>query len=81
METTVAALVLLITVAYAVFIAVSIEKGKTWAIEIARAISVLDPQSVSYDLNQRVLESVTARSVRETQAVPETETVTDRLAA
>ena len=81
METTVAALVLLITVAYAVFIAVSIEKGKTWAIEIARAISVLDPQSVSYDLNQRVLESVTARSVREPRIAPETETVTDRLAA
>ena len=81
MEILVAALVLVITVAYAVFIAVSIEKGKTWAIEIARAISVLDPQSVSYDLHQRAMESVTVRndSRARTERVPQTPD--DRLAA
>ncbi len=31
---------------YAVFLGVNIEKGKPWALEIARAISVLDPHSV-----------------------------------
>lgn len=52
MEYVVAALVLLFAIGYAVVIAVNIEKGKSWAIEIARAISMLDPESVSYHLRQ-----------------------------
>jgi hypothetical protein len=79
MEIIVAVLVLLITVAYAVFIAVSIEKGKSWAVEIARAISVLDPQSVSFDLHQRAMESVTVRKGTAGNATPEP--ASDRLAA
>ena len=46
MEYLVALLVLGATVGYAVFIAVNIEKGKRWALEIARAISLMDPNSV-----------------------------------
>ncbi len=33
-------------IGYAIFLGVNIEKGKPWALEIARAISVLDPNSV-----------------------------------
>ena len=69
METLVAVLVLVITVAYAVFIAVSIEKGKSWAVEIARAISMLDPQSVSFDLHQRARESLEVRAGSNAKAV------------
>jgi len=79
MEILVAVLVMLITVAYAVFIAVSIEKGKSWAVEIARAISVLDPQSVSFDLHQRAMESVAVRKGAGGKAAPEP--ASDRLAA
>lgn len=79
METLVAVLVLVITVAYAVFIAVSIEKGKSWAVEIARAISMLDPQSVSFDLHQRARESVVARTG--SKAGTPSEPPGDRLAA
>ncbi len=81
MEIFVAVLVLVITVAYAVFIAVSIEKGKSWAVEIARAISMLDPQSVSFDLQQRAMESVTVRA--RTRGVSKTslDPADDRLAA
>jgi len=79
METLVAVLVLVITVAYAVFIAVSIEKGKSWAVEIARAISMLDPQSVSFDLHQRAMESVSVRTAAEAKPAPEP--ASNRLAA
>ena len=79
MEILVATLVLVITVAYAVFIAVSIEKGKSWAVEIARAVSMLDPHSVSYDLQQRAMESVNTRADRQPEVVPDPPS--DRLAA
>ena len=76
MEYLVAALILLATVGYAVFIAVNIEKGKTWAVEIARAISMLDPQAMNRHLRYPVIE---------TPSAPESEVVEvpqpDRLAA
>jgi hypothetical protein len=76
MEYLVAALILLATVGYAVFIAVNIEKGKTWAVEIARAISMLDPQAMNRHLRYPVIENPSA---------PESEVVgepqPDRLAA
>ena len=50
MEYLVALLVLGAAVGYAVFIAVNIEKGRGWAIEIAKAISLMDPNSVDSDL-------------------------------
>ena len=81
MEILVAVLVLVITAAYAVFIAVSIEKGKTWALEIARAISMLDPQSVSYDLHQRAMESIAHRSTPQPEGAPGPTPANDRLAA
>ncbi len=59
MEYLVGTLVLLFTVSYAVFIAVSIEKGRTWALETARAISMLDPASSGFELRSRAMEPVT----------------------
>ena len=50
MEYLIALLAVIVSVGYAVFIAVNIERGKSWAMEIARAISVLDPQSVNHYL-------------------------------
>ncbi len=77
MEYLVAALLLLFTVAYAVVVAVNIEKGKGWALDIARAISMLDPQSVSRELRYRSMEAASVRPVPE----PAPEPVVDRLAA
>ncbi len=77
MEYLVAALVLLSAVSYAVFIAVNIEKGKGWALDIARAISMLDPQSVSHDLRYRAMEAASSRPEPE----PTREPIVDRLAA
>jgi len=76
MEYLVAALILLTTVGYAVFIAVNIEKGKTWALEIARAISMLDPQSMNRHLRYPLTE---ANSAPEPEVVEES--LPDRLAA
>lgn len=73
MEYLVALLTLLAAVGYAVFIAVNIEKGKSWAVEIARAISMMDPNGLDRPLD------VTAESRAET---PEVEAeVPERLAA
>ena len=77
MEYLVAALVLLLTVSYAVVIAVNIEKGKDWALEIARAISMLDPHSVSYELRYRSQEAPSS----EPEPEPTREATVDRLAA
>jgi len=55
MEYLVAALVLLVAVGYAVVIAVNVEKGKPWALEIAQAVSMLDPASASHHLRERAL--------------------------
>ena len=46
MEVLFAILTLGAAIGYAVFLGVNIEKGKPWALDIARAISVLDPNSV-----------------------------------
>lgn len=56
MEYLVAALVLVLTVSYAVVIAVNIEKGKSWALEIARTASMLDPESANHFLRERAAE-------------------------
>ncbi len=77
MEYLVASLVVLLTVAYAVTIAVNVEKGKSWALEIARAISMLDPQSTSFELRSRGMEVPTDDP--DPEVVPEP--VPDRLAA
>lgn len=53
MEYLVAFLTLAATVGYAVVIAVNIERGKSWAIEVARAISMLDPTSIDHLLHQK----------------------------
>ena len=73
MEYLVAFLTLLATVAYAVVIAVNIERGNRWAMEVARAFSMLDPSAYSHQL------TLEARNepVTETQA----EAPADRLAA
>ena len=73
MEYIVALLALGISVGYAVFIAVNIERGKTWAKEIARAVSMLDPQSLNHYLHYHALE--------EQPPEPEQEDPPDRLAA
>ncbi len=78
MEYLVAALALLFAVGYAVLIAVNIEKGKDWALEIARAISMLDPQSVSYELRARRLAAEPDEPEPEAARQPE---APDRLAA
>lgn len=78
MEYLVAALVLLVTVGYAVVIAVNIEKGKSWALEIARAISMLDPQSASHHLRERALETEPTPTPSPDRADP---VESDRLAA
>lgn len=77
MEIVVAALILLATVAFAVFLAVNIEKGREWAVEIARAVSMLDPVSVSHDLYERLPDRPVASRV-DTPVAPESQ---DRLAA
>jgi hypothetical protein len=53
MEYLFAFLALVTTVAFAVFIAVNIEKGKPWAFEIAQAVSLLDPNSLDHPLRHR----------------------------
>ena len=57
MEYLVAALILLFAVGYAVLIAVNVEKGKSWALEMAQAISMLDPQTMHFELRARALEA------------------------
>ena len=73
MEYLVAVLTIALTVGYAIFIAVNIERGKTWAVEIANAISMLDPQSADHHLRYQ------ARSGETQEATPEAPI--DRLAA
>jgi len=53
MEYLVAFLALMTTVIFAVVIALNIEKGKSWALEIAQAVSVLDPYSPDFVLQNR----------------------------
>ncbi len=77
MEYLVATLVLLFAIAYAVIIAVNIEKGKSWALEIAHAISMLDPQATGCDLRARSLEAPVTEE--EPEIVADSEP--DRLAA
>ena len=55
MEYLVAALALLLAVSYGVLIAVNIEKGKSWALETAQAISMLDPHHANFELRARVM--------------------------
>ena len=76
MEYIVAALIVVAAVTYAVFLAVNIEKGKTWALEIARAISMLDPQSVNHHMRERAMEAPVEQAVE-----VEPEEIPDRLAA
>ena len=78
MEYIVAALAMLLAVGYAVLIAVNIEKGKGWAMEIARAISMLDPQSGNFELRARAMETEPEAPLPELVEMPE---ATDRLAA
>ena len=81
MEYIVASLVLLLAIAYAVVIAVNIEKGKGWALEIAHAISMLDPQATSFDLRTRALEAPLAEAGAEEEPEVVAESVPDRIAA
>ena len=46
MEYIVALVTLLAAGSYAVFIVVNVEKGKSWALEIAAAISAMDPHTL-----------------------------------
>ncbi len=78
MEYIVAALAMLLAVGYAVFIAVNVEKGKSWALDIAQAISMLDPQTVNYELRARAMETEPEAPEPQTDPLPE---ATDRLAA
>lgn len=78
MEYLVAAIAILLAVGYAVLIAVNIEKGRSWALEIASAISLLDPQTVSWELRAKALE--TTPEAPEPDAAPLQE-LPDRLAA
>lgn len=78
MEYLVAALALLFATGYAVLIAVNIEKGKSWAMEIARAISMLDPQSGNFETRVRAMEEAPLAPEPESAPLPE---VPDRLAA
>ena len=61
MEYLIGLLVLGLAVGYAVFIAVNIEKGKSWALEIARAISLMDPNSVDSYLRYEVRSQAAAK--------------------
>jgi hypothetical protein len=81
MEYLVAALVLLLTVSYAVFIAVSIEKGKSWAVETARAISMLDPATACFELRDRLREPVQESVEAAVEPEAEAPGARDRLAA
>jgi hypothetical protein len=78
MEYFVAALVVVLTVGYAVVIAVNIEKGKSWAMEIARTASMLDPESANHCLREEA-----AERARASAPIPEREVTleSDRLAA
>lgn len=73
MEYLVAFLTLLATVAYAVVIAVNIERGKRWAMEVARAFSMLDPSAFSHQLTLEARDEPVEKTGAETPA--------DRLAA
>jgi hypothetical protein len=53
MEYLVALLTLLAAGAYAVFIVVNVEKGKSWALEIAQAISAMDPNVLDRPMDRR----------------------------
>ena len=76
MEYLVAVLALATAIGYAVLIAVNIKKGKAWALEIARAFSMLDPGSVHYHLSQEADSSAVDKPEAVTSAAEE-----DRLAA
>ena len=78
MEYVVVALAGLIAVSYAVFIGVSIERGKPWAREMARAISLLDFHTVDYHLREQIRE---ADPPEGPDPEPEEQTSADRLAA
>ena len=78
MEYLVAALALLLATGYGVLVAVNIEKGKSWALETARAISMLDPHSVTYELQARSADQAPVTPEPEPQAEVE---VPERLAA
>jgi hypothetical protein len=54
MEYLVIVMTLLVAVSYAVFVGVSIERGKSWAREVARAVSMLDPYTVDYHLREQL---------------------------
>ena len=74
MEYVVAALVLLLAVCYAVFIAVNIQRGKAWALDMARAAALLGTFSASHHLYDPGMETP---PVSEEAVEPEQ----DRLAA
>ena len=65
---------LLATAIHAVVIVVNIEKGKQWALDIAKAMSTLDPNSMDRHLRFELEREVAAGEVR-----PKPES--DRLAA
>ena len=65
---------LLAATIYSVVIAVNIEKGKQWAIDIAKAISTLDPNCMDRHLRFELEREVAAGEVK-----PKPES--DRLAA
>jgi len=69
MEYLVAILALLAAGGYAVFIAVNIEKGKSWALEIAHASSAMDPNSLYRPMDLR--ESEESEEVAATPVEPE----------
>ncbi|MGD8418484.1 MAG: hypothetical protein PVH91_15590 [Pseudomonadales bacterium] len=79
MENLAIALILLVTAGYAVLVAVSIHKGKRWAVEVARAISMLDPQGAAYDLRLRAVLDATPPPEPEGTAARDAQD--DRLAA
>lgn len=78
MEYLVVVLTGLIAVSYAVFVGVSIERGKPWAREVARAISMLDPHSLNHHLREELRGTVPDDRP---DPEPEQQPVADQLAA
>jgi hypothetical protein len=76
MEYIVAAGASTLAVSYGAYIAFSVEKGKPWALGVARAIAMLDPQSVDPYLRDGL-----ALPPAEAQPEPEIAAEPDRLAA
>ena len=81
MEYLIALLILAVTVAYAVFIAVNIEKGKSWAVDIAWAISMLDPGSIDQHPGREFRERLSLEEQPEPTAEKVVAKDADRLAA